>query len=50
MAENDNSTRSVDDIRSLAQDDPEVARNLATMLAEVAPERAAAAAVRAAPE
>src|SRR5215203_3193338 len=50
MTENDNSTLRVDDIMRAAQDDPELARNLAAALAEFAPERAAAASARSAPE
>jgi hypothetical protein len=50
MTENDNSTPNAQDIIRLAQDDPEVARNMATALAEVAPEQAAAAAAEVAPK
>src|SRR5215217_4702711 len=49
MVEDDNRTPSIDDIMRAAQDDPEVARNLAAALAEIAPKRAAAAAAEVAP-
>jgi len=50
MVEDDNTTPIVDDIKRLAQDDPEVARTMAAALAEVAPKQAAEAAAQVAPE
>src|SRR5215203_4834107 len=50
MTENDNSTLRVDDIMRAAQDDPELARNLAAALAEFAPEQAVAALAEVAPK
>src|SRR5215210_487329 len=50
MAEKDIRTLSEDDIMRAAQDNPELARNLAAALAEFAPEQAAAAAAEVAPE